>query len=80
VTVRCKGKSCPAKERRKKVKKHGVRFANFERFLRQGTRVEIFVAQRGKLGFYRRYVVRGGKPPNEIRRCLDGMRPKPFKC
>jgi PKD repeat protein len=80
VTVRCKGKGCPVKERRKRIKKRSVRFANFERFLRSGTRVEIFVAQPGKLGFYRRYTIRAGKRPKKIRRCLDGMRPRPFKC
>jgi PKD repeat protein len=80
VTVRCSGKSCPVKQRRKKIKKGPVRFHNFERFLRPGTRLQIFVTKKGKIGDYTSYTIRRGKSPKRVNRCVSGARLKPVGC
>jgi PKD repeat protein len=80
VTVRCTGKSCPAKQRRKRVKRNSVRFRSFERFLRAGVRVEIFVRKPNTIGDYRRYTIRAGKGPKDVQRCLMPGKSKPSRC
>jgi PKD repeat protein len=80
VTVRCKGKGCAAKQRRKRIKEGAVRFKTYQRFLPAGVRLEIFIAKSGKIGEYRRYTIRGGKSPKRMDRCLNGMKLRPVKC
>ena len=80
VTVRCGGKGCPVKQRRKKIKKGPVRFHNFERFLRPGIRLQIFVTKKGKIGDYTSYTIRRGKSPKRVNRCVSGARLKPVRC
>jgi hypothetical protein len=80
VTVRCKGKGCPAKQRRKRIKKGPVRFHNFERFLRPHIRLQIYVTKRGKIGDYTSYTIRGGKSPKRVNRCVSGAKLKPVGC
>ncbi len=63
VTVRCKGKSCHGKQRRKRITKGPVRFKGYEHFLGAGVKLEVFVAKRGKIGEYTRYTIRRGKFP-----------------
>jgi PKD repeat protein len=82
VAVRCKakGKRCPAKLRRKRVKKSTVRFKTFERFLRAGTRLEIYVRKANTIGAFTRYTIRAGKGPVRVDRCLPaGASTKPKK-
>jgi PKD repeat protein len=80
VTVRCSGKGCPVKQRRKKIKKSSVRFHNFERFLRPGIRLQVFVTKKGKIGDYTSYKIRRGKSPKRVNRCVSGAKLKPVGC
>jgi PKD repeat protein len=80
VTVRCRGKGCPVPQRRKRIKKRPVRFHNFERYLRAGIRIEIYVTKKGKIGDYTRYTIRRGKVPLRVDRCVSGARLKPVGC
>jgi hypothetical protein len=80
VTVRCKGKGCGAKQRRKRIKGRAVRFRSYQRFLHAGVRLEIFIAKSGQIGEYRRYKIRGGKSPKRVDRCLNGLKLRPVKC
>jgi len=80
VTVRCSGKGCPVKQRRKKIKKSSVRFHNFERFLRPGIRLQVFVTKKGKIGDYTSYTIRRGKSPKRVNRCVSGAKLKPVGC
>jgi PKD repeat protein len=80
VTVRCSGKGCPVKQRRKTIKKGPVRFHNFERFLRPGIRLQIFVTKKGKIGDYTSYKIRRGKAPKRVNRCVSGARLRPVGC
>jgi PKD repeat protein len=80
VTVRCKGKGCPVKQRRKRIKKGTVRFKTYERFLRGGVKLEVFVSKPGKIGDYTGYTIRRGKAPKIIDRCVRGTKLRPVKC
>ena len=47
VKVRCKGKGCPKGTRRKRPKGHSVRFKTFERKIRVGSSLQVFVVAKG---------------------------------
>lgn len=78
VAVRCSGKGCPAKQRRKRVTKASVRFKTYERFLRGGIRLDIYIRKPSTIGAFTRYKIRAGKGPVRIQRCLPpGSKTKP---
>jgi PKD repeat protein len=80
VTVKCKGKGCRVKQRRKRTKGRAVRFGTYERFLRAGIRLDIYVRKPNTIGAFTRYKIRAGKGPVRIDRCLPpGPRTKPKK-
>jgi hypothetical protein len=81
VRVRCVGRDCPARSARRRVSSAGfVRFHRFERSLRRGTRLAIFVRSGEQIGKYTRFVIRAGKPPLRIDRCLIPGRRRPARC
>jgi hypothetical protein len=57
-----------------------VRFAQFERRLRAGIRLEIFVRQPRRIGKYTRFLVRAGEPPKRVDRCLFPGVQRPKAC
>jgi PKD repeat protein len=79
VRVRCRGAGCPASTAWRKGFKR-VRFRRFERRLPSGTRLELFVRQPGRIGKYTRFVIRGGKPPARVDRCLMPGKRRPVRC
>jgi PKD repeat protein len=80
VRVRCSGKGCPAGSVARTSATRLVRFRRFERRLRAGVRLELFVRQRGRIGKYTRFTIRAGKPPARVDRCLmPGIR-RPVRC
>jgi len=80
VRVRCEGKGCPVKTVRRRSKEGSVRFAQFERRLRVGVGLEIFVRQPDMIGKYTRFVVRAGEPPKRTDRCLFPGVQRPRAC
>jgi PKD repeat protein len=80
VTVVCHGKGCPVKQRRKRIKSGGVHFKTYERFLRAGIRIEIFVRKPKTIGTYRRYTIRAGKVFARLERCLVPGNSRPTRC
>jgi PKD repeat protein len=80
IRVRCRGRTCGVKQRRKRSKGRAVRFKTYERFLHAGVRVEIFVSKPGLIGFYRRYTIRAGKGTKRKTTCLSARRAKPIRC
>jgi PKD repeat protein len=82
ATVRCRGKGCPAKERRKVIGKSGsVRFTTYQHRLRAGIRLEIYVRKAGTIGVYTRYTIRGhGRNPSRTDACLLPNVTKPTRC
>jgi Bacterial Ig-like domain len=85
VIVRCKGHGCPLKTV-KRVAVSGKRgvspfeFRRFERFLPTTVTLEIFVSKTGEIGKYTRFVVRRGKLPLRVDRCLDPAGFRPLAC
>jgi PKD repeat protein len=79
VTVKCHGKSCPAQRRRKRVKGGSVRFKTYERYLRAGVKLEIFITKPKTIGSYTRYTIRAGKDPARTDRCLPPGKNSPSR-
>ncbi len=85
VRVSCRGRGCPRHGARRTTVAgpHGVPaivFRSFERFLRPGTVVEVFVTKPGTLGKYTRLRVRRGRVPERVDLCLDAAGVKPIVC
>jgi PKD repeat protein len=81
LTAKCIGKDCPTAKRRKRSKGRAVRFKTYERFLRAGTRLDIFIRKPNTIGAFTRYKIRAGKGPVRIDRCLaPGRTSKPKRC
>jgi hypothetical protein len=74
ITLRCKGRGCPAKrwsrahtERKSRL----TRIDRFERGLRAGVTITISVTRRGYVGKRTVFVIRRGQPPSRADRCLS---------
>jgi PKD repeat protein len=80
MKVRCKGTGCPKVVRRKKSKGRGVRFKTFERGIRAGAKLEIFVVAKNRIGKYTSFKMLRAKPPRRTDRCLVPGRRKPVSC
>jgi PKD repeat protein len=80
VRVRCKGIGCPKVVRRKKSKGKGVRFKTFERGIRAGAKLEIFVLAKKRIGKYTSFKMQRAKPPRRTDLCLVPGKRKPVSC
>ena len=80
VRVRCSGKGCPAATIARTSATRLVRFRRFERKLRAGVRLELFVRKAGRIGKYTRFLIRAGKPPARMDRCLMPGKRRPVRC
>jgi PKD repeat protein len=80
VRLRCRGKGCPAASVARTSATRLVRFRRFERKLPAGVRLQVFVRQAGKIGKYTRFLIRGGKPPARVDRCLMPGKRRPVSC
>jgi PKD repeat protein len=80
VRVRCKGTGCPKVVRRKKSKGKGVRFKTFERGIRAGAKLEVFVVAKKRIGKYTSFKMLRAKPPWRRDLCLKPGKRKPVSC
>jgi PKD repeat protein len=80
VRVRCKGTGCPKVVRRKKSKGKAVRFKTFERGIRAGAKLEIFVVAKKRIGKYTSFKMQAAKPPRRTDLCLVPGKRKPVSC
>jgi PKD repeat protein len=86
VRVRCRGRGCPFRSFVKKADVHAraSRIIRIHRFrghlLRPGTVIEIHVTKRGEVGKYTRFVIRKGRPPKRVDRCLAPGSKRPVRC
>ena len=80
LRVRCRGRSCPVRSQARISVSRVVRFRRFERTLAAGTTLEVFVRQTGRIGKYTRFLIRAGKAPARIDRCLVPGRARPSRC
>jgi PKD repeat protein len=80
VRIRCRGRGCPTGSVARTSATRLVRFRRFERRLRAGVTLEIFVRQAGTIGKYTRFLIRAGRPPARIDRCLIPGSSRPVRC
>jgi len=85
IIVRCKGHGCPVKSAQRAAvsSRSGpvpVSFRAFERSLRAGVTLEIFVFKSGQIGKYTRFVIRHGRLPLRVDTCLSATALKPLAC
>lgn len=83
VRIRCRGKGCPTKKvLRAKITKTGkpVRFKRFERRLRAGTILQIYITKQGRWGEYRKIRLRAGKRAVWTDRCIKDFGAKVQRC
>jgi hypothetical protein len=81
IVVRCNGPKCPRRRLARSVTgARTVRLRPFERRLRPGVVLQVFVSRPGSIGKYTRFKVRRRKAPSRSDRCLaDGAR-SPSAC
>jgi hypothetical protein len=80
VRVRCRGRGCPVGSVARSSATSLVRFHRFEQRLRAGVRLKVFVRKAGRIGKYTRFLIRAGKPPSRVDRCLMPGRARPVRC
>lgn len=81
MTVRCSGRGCPFKTRRRPATKGRARLRKFPRLLRPGARLQVFVRAPGVIGKYSGFRMRVAKRPLRADRCLmPGSSTKPTRC
>jgi PKD repeat protein len=80
ITVRCAGKTCPAKRLAKTSTTRRVRFKRMAGFLSAGTVITVAVRKGNLIGKHTRWLIRGGKLPKRKDSCLYPRRTKPARC
>jgi hypothetical protein len=80
VRVLCHGMGCPVGAVARTTSTRVSRFGRFERRLRAGTRLELFVTSRNRIGKYTRILIRAGGAPKRVDRCLFPGSSRPKRC
>jgi PKD repeat protein len=80
VTVRCTGRGCPFRSRRRIADSGRVRLSNFPRVLLAGARIEVLVRAPKVIGKYAAFRIRAGKRPLRTDRCLMPGASEPTRC
>jgi hypothetical protein len=80
IRARCGGSGCPVRLVARTSRTGFVRLRRFERRLRAGITIEIFVRRAGRIGKYTRFLIRAGRPPARVDRCLIPGRTRPVRC
>jgi PKD repeat protein len=80
VSVRCSGHGCPAATEARTTATGLVRMHRFERRLLAGVKLELFVRKANRIGKYTRFVIRAGKAPTRVDRCLMPGGKRPVRC
>ncbi len=88
VRVTCRGGGCPAKPQslratapaKSKASTVLVRFRRFERSLRAGVVLDVWVSDAGELGKFTRFVIRRDKAPTRTDLCLNPAGTVPLVC
>jgi hypothetical protein len=88
VRVTCKGRGCPRKGervqavagKRSTASSVLIRFPRFERSLRTGAVLEVWISDAGEIGKFTRFVIRRDRPPIRTDLCLDPTGTAPLEC
>lgn len=78
ITLRCFGPSCPVEKWARTAST--TRIAPFQRRMRAGTKLVITVTKKDRIGKHTTFVIRKGRPPSRVDRCLDPGARKPTRC
>lgn len=78
ITVRCAGRRCPARRWARTASL--TRIARFQAALPAGTRLTISVTKPGRIGKHTTILIRRGKAPTRLDRCLMPGKRKPVAC
>ena len=70
IAVRCRGRSCPRAVWRRRAVTRVTRVRPFERRLQLRTRLVVIVSARGRVGKHSTFVIRRGKAPLRLDRCV----------
>ena len=80
IAVSCRRKGCPFRDRVWRPASRRLRLRALERAFPAGTRLEIRITARRRIGKYARIVIRAGRPPVRRDRCLMPGRARPVAC
>jgi PKD repeat protein len=80
IRVRCAGDGCPVRSVATTSATRLVRFHRFERRLRAGIRLKVFVRQANRIGKYTSFLIRAGAPPKRVDLCVFPKRRSPGRC
>jgi hypothetical protein len=84
IRIRCHGRGCPFRKLSRIASPRASRLVHIRRFeghlLRPATVVQIWVTKPGKVGKYTRFVIRKGRPPKRVDRCLMPGSRRPVRC
>ena len=80
IRVRCLGRGCPVGSMTRTSARRLVRLHKFERRLRAGIRIKLFVRQENRIGKYTSFLIRAGAPPKRVDLCLFPARRSPGRC
>jgi Ig domain of plant-specific actin-binding protein len=80
ATIRCRGRGCPFRLRRVRLRKARTRVHSLERRLRAGVRIEVSVTKAGFIGKFSRFRVRRGRVPSKKELCLRPGARRPSRC
>jgi hypothetical protein len=78
VTVRCEGPGCP--RARSYAGRATTRLRRFERYLRAGTRLSVRITRPDAIGKHTLFVIRRGRAPARLDRCLPPGARRPVDC
>jgi hypothetical protein len=88
ITITCRGKGCPTKSQgfvattgaKNKSGTMQITFRRFERFLRRGVVLEVWISKPGQIGKFTRFTIRRGKSPTRLDQCLNPAGTVPLVC
>jgi plastocyanin len=80
IRVRCHGRGCPVRAIARTSATRLVRLRRFERRLRAGIRLELFVRRPARIGKYTRFRIRAAAPPRRVDLCLFPGSARPAPC
>jgi PKD repeat protein len=80
VLARCRGRGCPARAVARSTASPVLRIHRFERRLRAGVTLELFVHKGARIGKYTRFRIRANRPPARLDRCLMPKSNRPVRC
>ena len=78
--IRCRGRGCPFRRARVRLRGRRTRVRRLERVLRPGVVIEVRITRRGYIGKYSRFRIRRGRAPARIDRCLRPGARRPTRC